>query len=74
MADITTEQEEQLNRLIDDTFEKVKLNSIQTGARIVCGAVLGYADREGTDSEKLEKIIRLCKDILGDGGLRGRAK
>jgi len=65
MAEITTEQEEKLNQLIDETFEKVRVNSLRTGARMICGAVLGYASQEGTDSEKLANIVRFCNDTLG---------
>ena len=65
MAGMTTEQEEQLNKLIDDTFEKVRLNSLRTGARMICGAVLAYAAKDGTDSEKLAKIVQFCNETLG---------
>ena len=66
------EQEEMLRKAIEDTFEKVRLNSLRTGARMICGAVLGYVDKGGTDSEKLDRIVRFCNDTLGratvDGG------
>ena len=65
MAEITTEQEEKLYQLIDETFEKVRVNSLRTGARMICGAVLGYAAKEGTDSEKLANIVQFCNNTLG---------
>lgn len=71
MSNITTEQEEQLNKLIDDTFEKVRLNSLRNGARMICGAVLGYASEDGTDKEKLDKIVGFCNDTLGRATVEG---
>jgi len=62
---LNEEQEEMLRKAIEDTFEKVRLNSLRNGARMICGAVLAYASQKGTDSEKLQNIVQFCNSTLG---------
>ena len=61
---MTPEQEKELDQKIRDVLEKVRLNSMRNGARMICGAVLGYAKQDGTDSEKLKAIVDFCNTTL----------
>ncbi len=62
---MTQEQEAKLEQVIKDKFEEVRINSLRTGARMICGVVLEIAHRDKPYNQRINEIIEFCNTTLG---------
>lgn len=62
---MTQEQETKLEQAIKEKFEEVRINSLRTGARMICGAVLAIARRDKPYNQRINEIVEFCNTTLG---------
>lgn len=62
---MTQEQEAKLDKVLKEEFEKVRVNSLRTGARMICGVVLEIAHRDNPYNQRINEIIEFCNTTLG---------
>lgn len=62
---MTPEQEAKLEQIIKDKFEEVRVNSLRTGARMICGVVLEIANRDKPYNQRINEIVEFCNTTLG---------
>lgn len=62
---MTQEQETKLEKALKDKFEEVRIDSIRTGAKVICGAVLEIAHRNKPYNQRINEIIQFCNTAIG---------
>lgn len=62
---MTKEQEERVLQEAGELFERIRTDSLRTGAKMIASVILGMALEEKSEKQRIQDIIHFCELTIG---------